>query len=51
MKKAFLEISQNLQENTYAGLSFLMDLQSLEKNPIHTSLIKIFRFTSEYVWQ
>ena len=51
MKKAFLEISQNLQENAYAGLSFLMDWQSLEKNPIHTSLIKIFRFRSEYVWQ
>ena len=33
IKKVFLEISQNLQENTYARVSFLMKLQASGLTP------------------
>ena len=52
VKKAFLEIFQNSQENTCARVSFLIKLQAWGNTYISPETIAVFsRPTTEIVWR
>ena len=52
VKKVFLEISQNSQENNYAKVSFLIQLQASRHRCFPANFVKFLRtpFLTEHLW-